>query len=139
MRFCDAQIIVKRALIVVGWTERRLERDGSPDWFEEVGDDLADLAERSLDYLDILPSWRPAAPLIRAERAMLWAAVEAGRLIEEIGESGRSQPRSPEVRRAMQTLERRRDTFERRVAEAIGRDIPCARPRIPTTEEIIGG
>jgi hypothetical protein len=138
MRFCDAQVVVRRALIVVGWTQRRLEQDGSPAWFAEVGDDMADLAERALDYMDALPSWGRAASFVRVERSLLWAAARAGRLIEEIGESGRSEPRSTRVRTAMRTVERRLASLERAIERAEAQGIPCARPRIPTTDEIIG-
>ena len=62
-RFCDAQVAVKRALIVIDRTERRLEQDGSAPWFAEVGDDLADLAERGIEFMDVVPAWRPVAPL----------------------------------------------------------------------------
>lgn len=57
MRFCDAQITVKRARIVIDQALNRLEQSGSAAWFEEVGDDLADLAGRGLEFLDVVPSW----------------------------------------------------------------------------------
>jgi hypothetical protein len=139
MRFCDAQIAVKRALIVIDQTRNRLEQRGSAAWFEEVGDDLADLAERGLEFLDVVPSWRPARPLIVAERSMLEEAAETGRMIERLGELGRSEPRSSAVRSGMRAVDRRIGAMERAVARARDQGIPCARPDIPTTEEIVGG
>jgi hypothetical protein len=139
MRFCDAQIAVKRALIVIDQTRNRLEQRGSAAWFEEVGDDLADLAERGLEFLDVVPSWRPARPLIAAERSMLETAFQTGELIERMGEMGRSEPRSPAVRSGMRAIERRVGAMQRAVARARDQGIPCARPDIPTTEEIVGG
>lgn len=139
MRFCDAQVTVKRALIIVDQTRNRLEQSGSAAWFEEVGDDLADLAERGLEFLDVVPEWRPARSLIAAERSMLEAAAETGRMIERMGEMGRSEPRSAEVRSGMRAIERRITAMERAVERARDRRIPCARPDIPTTEEILGG
>lgn len=139
MRFCDAQIQVKRALIVIDQTRNRLQESGSAAWFEEVGDDLADLAERGLEFLDVVPRWRPARSLVAAEREMLEAAAETGRMIERIGEAGRSEPRSAAVRAGMRTIERRIRAMDRAIQRAVAADIPCARPDIPTTEEILGG
>jgi hypothetical protein len=139
MRFCDAQIAVKRALIVIDQTHDRLTQRGSAAWFEEVGDDLADLSERGLQFLDVVPDWRPARPLIAAERSMLEAAYETGELIERIGEAGRSEPRSSVVLAGMRSVERRRAVMARSIERAERRRVPCARPDIPTTEEILGG
>jgi hypothetical protein len=139
MRFCDAQIAVKRALIVIDQTDARLERSGSAAWFEEVGDDLADLSERGLEFLDVVPAWSPASPLVAAERSMLEAAYATGELIERMGDSGRSEPRSPAVRAGMRSVERRRVVMGRAIELAEERRVPCARPDIPTTEEIVGG
>jgi hypothetical protein len=139
MRFCDAQTAVKRALIVIDQTRNRLEQRGSAAGFEEVGDDLADLAERGLEFLGVVPSWRPARPLIAAERSVLEAALRTGELIERMGEMGRSEPRSPAVRSGMRAIDRRIGAMERAVARARDQGIPCARPDIPTTEEIVGG
>jgi hypothetical protein len=139
MRFCEAQVTVKRALIIIDQTHARLERRGSAAWFEEVGDDLADLSERALVFLDLVPDWRPARPLVAAERAMLEAAFETGEMIERIGDSGRSEPRSPAVLAGMRSVERRRVMMARAVERAEQRRVPCARPDIPTTEEIVGG
>jgi hypothetical protein len=139
MRFCDAQVAVKRALIVIDQTHARLERSGSAAWFEEVGDDLADLSERGLEFLDVVPDWRPARPLVAAERSMLEAAFATGELIERLGDSGRSEPRSPAVQAGMRSVDRRRDVMARAIQRAEQRRIPCARPDIPTTEEIVGG
>ncbi|MET0773480.1 MAG: hypothetical protein ABWZ82_10380 [Candidatus Limnocylindrales bacterium] len=139
MRFCDAQITVRRALIIIDQTHARLERRGSAGWFEEVGDDLADLSERALTFLDIVPDWRPARSLIAAERSMLEMAFETGELIERIGESGRSEPRAPAVLAGMRSVERRRQVVARAIRRAVQRRVPCARPDIPTTEDILGG
>jgi hypothetical protein len=139
MRFCDAQITVKRALIIIDQTHARLERRGSANWFEEVGDDLADLSERALMFLDVVPDWRPARSLIAAERSMLEMAYETGELIERMGEAGRSEPRAPAVLAGMRSVERRREVVTRAIERAVDRRIPCARPEIPTTEEILGG
>lgn len=139
MRFCDAQIQVKRALIVIDQTRNRLRESGSAAWFEEVGDDLADLAERGLEFMDVVPRWRPARSLVAAERAMLEAAAETGRMIERIGEAGRSEPRSGAVRMGMRAIDRRIADMERAIERAADQGIPCARPDIPSTEEILGG
>jgi hypothetical protein len=139
MRFCDAQIQVKRALIVIDQTRNRLRESGSAAWFEEVGDDLADLAERGLEFMDVVPRWRPARSLVAAERAMLEAAAETGRMIERVGEAGRSEPRSGAVRMGMRTIERRIAAMDRAIERAAEQGIPCARPDIPSTEEILGG
>ena len=56
-----------------------------------------------------------------------------------MGESGRSEPRSPVVRAGMRSVERRREVVERAIDRAAQRRVPCARPDIPTTEEILGG
>jgi hypothetical protein len=139
MRFCDAQITVRRALIVLDQTRARLERRGNAAWFREVGDDLADLSERALLFLDEVPDWRPARSLIAAERSMLEVAWDTGELIERIGESGRSEPRAPAVLAGMRSVERRREVLNRAIRRAERRRIPCARPEIRTTEEILGG
>lgn len=139
MRFCDAQIAVRRALIVIDQTRNRLGQRGSAAWFEEVGDDLADLAERGLEFLDVVPSWRPARSLVAAERSMLEAAAETGRMIERQGEMGRSEPRSAMVRSGMRAIERRIDAMDRAIERARDAGIPCARPAIPSTEDILGG
>jgi hypothetical protein len=139
MRFCDAQVTVRRALIVIDQTHARLERRGSAGWFQEVGDDLADLSERALMFLDVVPDWRPARSLIAAERSMLEVAYETGELIERIGESGRSEPRAPAVLAGMRAVERRREVVNQAIRRAERRRVPCARPDIPTTEEILGG
>jgi hypothetical protein len=139
MRFCDAQISVKRALIVIDQTHVRLRQRGSAAWFEEVGDDLADLSERGLEFLDVVPDWRPARPLIAADGAMLEQAYDTGELIERMGDMGRSEPRSPAVRSAMRSVDRRVASMMRAVDRAERQGVPCARPDIPTTEEILGG
>ncbi len=139
VRFCDAQIQVKRALIVIDQTRNRLRETGSAAWFEEVGDDLADLAERGLEFMDVVPRWRPARSLVAAERSMLEAAAETGRMIERIGEAGRSEPRSGAVRMGMRTIERRITAMDRAIERAVAAGIPCARPDIPSTDEILGG
>ena len=139
MRFCDAQISVKRALIVIDQTRNRLRDSGSAAWFEEVGDDLADLSERGLEFLEVVPEWQPARRLIAAERSMLETALQTGELIERIGAMGRSEPRSAEVRSGMRAVDRRVTSMMRAVARAERQGIPCARPDIPTTEEILGG
>ena len=139
MRFCDAQSTVKRALIAIDQTNARLGRRGSAGWFEEVGDDLADLSERALMFLDVVPDWRPARSLIAAERSMLQIAYETGELIERMGESGTIRPRSPVVRAGMRSVERRREVVERAIDRVAQRRVPCARPDIPTTEELLDG
>ena len=129
MRFCDAQIWVARAFLRIDQAHRRLDRGGTRSAFEDAGDDLADQAERAIDFLRVVPKWRPSGALVDAERAMLRVAVEAGELMEEVAEAGMVAPASSQaVREAMTRLRRAMRELEPVIDRAVERGIPCAKP-----------
>ncbi len=137
MSFCDAQVVMRRLILTVERTERQLDRPGSAIHLEDVGDDLADTAERTLAYFDAVPTWRPATFLVEAERAVVDVAFEAGERIEAIAMMGGDVRTSRVVRAAIARLGESLDGLEQVIVRGERRGIPCARPAIPTTEELL--
>jgi hypothetical protein len=124
--FCDAQPWVRRAVLRANQGMRQLGGRNRVA-LEEAAEGMDRSAERAQLFLQVVPGWRPGAPLISAELAMLREIRRTGLRLERAVESGVADPsRIAEIRDGMAAI-RRALREQGRVAErADARGIPCA-------------